>query len=217
MVTRTYWTDDKTCTWPTLGIIILPLTSKARGRALTWLAANTPRYIKHFQDYVTCNSLSHFISFYVMESHKLSFSHLWKRFIFLQICHSYLNSQLLYQDVPGSPCLISKTDRNGYEAASAPASDSQSQSIWGQSFGFGFSFSFVVWKTQSFGFSLVTWEKFRLQLWLRNLTNPKFYVWFRCLKTWKTQHFSFSNHICLYILTKFQQMASIIKGKKGYL
>ena len=78
--------------------------------------------------------------------------------------------------------------RHGYEAASASAS--QSRSILGQSFGFGFGFSFMVSKTQSFGFgfSLVTWEKLRLQLRLRNLTNPKFLIWFCWLKTWKTQH-----------------------------
>ena len=79
--------------------------------------------------------------------------------------------------------------RHGYEAASASASASWSRSIWGQSFGFGFSF--VVSKTQSFGFgfSFVIWEKLWLQLRLCNLTNPKFYDRFCCLKTWKTQHF----------------------------
>ncbi len=98
--------------------------------------------------------------------------------------------------------------RHGYEAASASTSALRSRSILGQSF--GFSFSFVVSKTQSFGFSfsLVTWEKLQLQLRLCNLTNPKFYIWFCWPNTSKTQHFSLSNHVSLYILPELQKMAS---------
>ena len=96
--------------------------------------------------------------------------------------------------------------RHGYEAALSSAS--WGRSIWGQSFCFGFSF--VVSKSLSFGFSFVIWKKFQLC----NLTNPKFYVWFYCLKIWNTQHFSFSNHVCLYILPEFQQMCHAFKKSK---
>ena len=94
-------------------------------------------------------------------------------------------------------------NRHGYKAASASAS--WSRSIWGQSFGF----DFVVSKSQSFGF--LTWEKLRL----RNLANPKFYVWSCCLKTF-FYIFQFQIMFAFTFCLNFNKW-KVIKSKTGYL